>query len=60
MSIREIVNGLRIFERNKVPLEIKILGIDLYSNFFSEKNCKDFIRISSRLEVISTPMDKEV
>ena len=49
-SIKEIVKGLKIFERNKVPLEIKILGIDLYSNFFSEKNCKDFI-ISSRLEM---------
>ena len=23
---KEIVKGLRIFERNKVPLEIKILG----------------------------------
>ena len=30
MSIREIVKGLRIFERNKVPLEIKILGIAIY------------------------------
>ena len=30
MTIREIVKGLRIFERNKVPLEIKILGIAIY------------------------------
>ena len=29
-SIKEIVKGLRIFERNKVPLEIKILGIAIY------------------------------
>ena len=30
MSIKEMVKGLRIFERNKVPLEIKILGIAIY------------------------------
>ncbi|MDI3502086.1 MAG: putative transposase [Archaeoglobi archaeon] len=29
-SIKEIVKGLKIFERNKVPLEIKVLGIATY------------------------------
>ena len=27
---KEIVKGLKIFKRNKVPLEIKILGIAIY------------------------------
>jgi len=29
-SVKEIVEELKIFERNKVPLEIKILGIAIY------------------------------
>ena len=29
-SIKEIVKELKLFERNKVPLEIKILGIAIY------------------------------
>ena len=28
--IRNLVKGLRIFKRNKVPMEIKILGIAIY------------------------------
>jgi len=27
LSLKEIVKEMKIFERNKVPLEIKILGI---------------------------------
>jgi len=30
VSVREIVKELKVFERNKVPLEIKILGIATY------------------------------
>jgi hypothetical protein len=30
MMIEEIVKELKVFERNKVPLEIKILGIAIY------------------------------
>jgi hypothetical protein len=29
-TVREIVKELRVFERNKVPLEIKIMGIAIY------------------------------
>jgi transposase-like protein len=29
-SVKEIVKELKVFERNKVPLEIKILGITTY------------------------------
>ena len=29
-SVRGIVKELKIFERNKVPFEIKILGIAIY------------------------------
>ena len=29
-SVKEIVKELKVFERNKVPLEIKILGIAMY------------------------------
>lgn len=30
MKVKEIVKELKLFERNKVPLEIKILGIAIY------------------------------
>jgi hypothetical protein len=30
LSVKEIVKDLKIFKRNKVPLEIKILGIAIY------------------------------
>ena len=30
MKVKEIVKELRVFEKNKVPLEIKILGIAIY------------------------------
>lgn len=29
-SVKEIVRELKVFERNKVPLEIKLLGIATY------------------------------
>ena len=29
-SVKEIVKELRVFERNKIPLEMKILGIAIY------------------------------
>jgi len=29
-SVKEIVKELKVFERNKVPLELKILGIAIY------------------------------
>ena len=30
LSVKEIVKEMKVFERNKVPLEIKILGIAIY------------------------------
>ncbi|RLI76901.1 IS6 family transposase, partial [Archaeoglobales archaeon] len=30
LKVKEIVKKLKIFERNKVPLEIKVLGIATY------------------------------
>jgi len=30
LKVKEIVKELKIFERNKVPLEIKVLGITTY------------------------------
>ena len=30
LSVKEIVKELKVFERNKVPLEIKVLGIATY------------------------------
>jgi hypothetical protein len=30
LSIRFLVEGLGVFERNKVPLELKILGLAFY------------------------------
>ena len=50
MSIREIVKGLRIFERNKVPLEIKILGIAIY---IQTSSVRKTARILSELHPVS-------
>ena len=30
IRVYDIVKGLKIFERNKVPLEVKVLGIATY------------------------------
>jgi hypothetical protein len=30
LSIRSLVENLNLFERNKIPLELKILGLALY------------------------------
>jgi putative transposase len=50
MSIKEIVKGLRIFERNKVPLEIKILGIAIYIQTSSVRRTA---KILSELQPVS-------
>ena len=49
-SIKEIVKGLRIFERNKVPLEIKILGIAIYVQTSSVRRTA---KILSELQPVS-------
>ena len=40
LRVREIVEELKVFERNKVPFEVKIPGIvTLYSDVFSREDC---------------------
>jgi|GEM_PF-1131419 len=51
--VKEIVKELKIFERNKVPLEIKVLGIATYiqtSSVRRKRNplvrpCESFIEV---------------
>jgi len=49
LSVKEIVKELKVFERNKIPLEIKILGITVHSNVLGEKNCQNSVRASSSI-----------
>ena len=49
-SVKEIVEELKIFERNKVPLEIKILGIAIYIQASSTRRTA---KILSELHPIS-------
>jgi len=37
-SVKEIVKELKIFERDKIPLEIKILGIATYIQIIDEED----------------------
>ena len=48
--IRDLVKELRIFERNKVPEEIKILGIVIY---FQTSSFRRTARILSELHKVS-------
>ncbi len=48
--IRDLVKELRIFERNKVPEEIKILGIAIY---FQTSSFRRTARILSELHKVS-------
>ncbi len=48
--IRDLVKELRIFERNKVPEEIKILGIAIY---FQTSSLRRTARILSELHPVS-------
>ncbi len=41
-SIREVVKELKVFERNEVPLEIKILGIATYIQTSSVRRLRKF------------------
>ncbi|CAD7771716.1 hypothetical protein AIOGIFDO_01089 [Candidatus Methanoperedenaceae archaeon GB37] len=41
LKVREIVEELRVFERNKVPFEVKVLGIaTCISDVFCEEYCQ--------------------
>ena len=42
LRVREIVEELKVFERNKVPFEVKILGIaTCISDVFSREDCQN-------------------
>ena len=41
-SVKEIVKELKIFERNKIPEEIKILGIAIYFQTSSSGELQEF------------------
>jgi len=50
LSVKEIVKELKVFERNKIPLEIKILGITTYIQTSSVRRTA---RILSELHPVS-------
>jgi len=50
LKVKEIVKGLKVFERNKVPLEVKILGIATYIQTSSVRRTA---RILSELHPVS-------
>jgi len=49
LKVKKIVKELKIFERNKVPLEIKVLGIAIHSNIIGKKDCENSVRTPSSL-----------
>lgn len=56
--VKEIVRELKIFERNKVPLEIKVLGIATY---IQTSSLRRTAKILSELHPVSkSSLDKEV
>ena len=50
LKVKEIVKELKVFERNKVPLEIKVLGIAIYIQTSSVRRTA---RILSELHPVS-------
>ncbi len=50
LKVKEIVKELKVFERNKIPLEIKILGIATYIQTSSVRRTA---RILSELHPVS-------
>ena len=50
LKVKEIVKKLKVFERNKIPLEIKILGIATYIQTSSVRRTA---RILSELHPVS-------
>ena len=57
-SVKEIAK-LKVFERNKVPLEINWYS-NLHSNIVSKKDCQNPVRASSCLKNSSLELDKEI
>ncbi len=61
IKVKNLIKRLEVFERNKIPVEIKILGIAIYlQNFFSKKNCKNSLRTLSSPKISCSQMDKEI
>jgi len=58
LKVKEIVKELKVFERNKVPLEIKVLVYNIHSNILSKKDCQNFRTLSS-FENISMELGKK-
>jgi putative transposase len=50
LSIRALVDGLGVFERNKVPLELKVLGLAFYIQLSSLRRAA---RILSEVRSVS-------
>ena len=50
LKIKDLVEALNIFERNKVPLEIKILGIAIY---FQTSSIRRTAKILSEIHPVS-------
>ena len=48
--VKEIVKELKVFERNKIPLEVKILGISTYIQTSSTRRTA---RILSEIHPVS-------
>ena len=61
LKVKEIVKELKVFERNEIPLEIKILGIATY---IQTSSVRRIARILSELypvlKNINMELDKEI
>ena len=53
--VKEIVKELKVFERNKIPLEVKILGIATYIQISSVRRTAKILLPG--LKVLSSPLD---
>ncbi|MCD6493099.1 MAG: hypothetical protein J7K36_04785 [Archaeoglobaceae archaeon] len=56
-TVKEVVKKLKIFERNKAPLEIKIIGV---TNVISKEDSKNTFRNSFRFSQCSSQVGEEV
>ena len=65
-TVKEVVKGLKIFERNKVPLEIKIIGVATYilaiyiQTSSVRRTAKNTFRNSFRFSQCSSQVGEEV
>jgi len=46
MKLKEVIEKLNLFERERVPTEIRIIATYI-QNFFNKENCKNSFRILS-------------